>query len=246
MTPVALVKKKLEDISLPSLTRPAIGPKEEPTEELVLWGINYYVYSVLAHLRSISSALVQLAETGNIPAAYVLCRHVFEWTAHACYMNRNLKNYVTRKEWKRAWSLQSIVATGSLWVKKHGPKYDPMATMGGVPDPLTVPNLIKAYGEYLRQQGRGDDEANDSYGILSEHSHPNSACFLPYHRYAGREIHFVVPEKGSPLPIVNWCLLDTMMFLQELLGLSHEKVVSAEVTRTLLELAELAPKGAKS
>jgi hypothetical protein len=207
----------------------------------VLWGINYYVYSVLAHLRFILSGLVQLAQADNIPAAFPICRHVFEWAAQACYVSRNMKNYVGRKEWGRAWSLQSVVAMGNLWVKRHGPKYDPNAASDGVPDPLTIPNLVNAYDAYLRQQGRGDGEGLDSYGLLSEHSHPNAACFLPYHEYAGREIRFVKPAKGSPLPVVNWCLLDLMMFLEELLGMSKEGTVRPQVIRLLREIAGLAP-----
>jgi hypothetical protein len=238
-TPVEVVGQGLQQITLPSIFRPAVGPHEEPTEELVLWGINYYVYSVLAHLRSILAGLIQLAHQENIPAAYILSRHVFEWTAQTCYMNRNLKNYVAKKEWKRAWSLQSIVETGNLWIKRHGPKYGPAVLTEGLPDPLTIANVINAYGQYLHQRGLDKDEANDSYGILSEHSHPNSACLLFYRKYAGSEVQFVVPTEGSPLPVVNWCLIDLMLFLQELLGLSHEKSVRLQVTHILKEIAKL-------
>jgi hypothetical protein len=154
-------------------------------------------------------------------------------------MNRNLKNYVAKKEWKRAWSLQSIVETGNLWIKRHGPKYGPAVLTEGLPDPLTIANVINAYGQYLHQRGLDKDEANDSYGILSEHSHPNSACLLFYRKYAGSEVQFVVPTEGSPLPVVNWCLIDLMLFLQELLGLSHEKSVRLQVTHILKEIAKL-------
>jgi hypothetical protein len=200
MTPVEVIEQKLQQVSLPSLFRPAVGPHEDPTEELVLWGINYQVYSVIAHLRLILGGLVQLARQENMPAAYILCRHVFEWTAQSCYMSRNLKNYVTRKEWKRAWSLQSIVANGNLWLKRHGANYAPQELVAGVPDPLTVANIISAYGRYLDQQGKKKDEAEDTYGILSEHSHPNSACFLPYQEFAGSEVRFVARHLGHIFP----------------------------------------------
>jgi len=239
--PVEVIDEELQKIILPSLFRPAVGPNEDPTEELVLWGINCHVYSLLAHLRLILAGLVQLTHRENIPAAYILCRHVFEWTAQSCYMSRNLKNYVGRKEWKRAWSLQSIVANGSLWLKRYGPKYAPKEFIGGVPDPLTVANIIGAYGRYLDQQGKEKDEAEDSYGILSEHSHPNSACFLPYQEFSGSEVRFVVPSTGAHLPVVNWCLIDLILFLEELLALSGEKRVRAQVINILKEVAKLAP-----
>lgn len=123
LTPLRIVAIRLPTVTLPPLTRPAAKPTDPPTEELVKWGIHFYVYSAIAHLRMVLSGLLQLGEADNVPAAYVLCRHVFEWTAHACYMARNLDNYVGRKEWERAWSLLSIVATGNLWFKHHGPKY---------------------------------------------------------------------------------------------------------------------------
>ncbi len=239
--PVEVIDEELQKITLPSLFRPAVGPHEDPTEELVLWGINYHVYSLLAHLRMILAGLVQLTHQENVPAAYILCRHVFEWTAQSCYMSRNLKNYVARKEWKRAWSLQSIVANGSLWLKRHGANYAPRELVEGVPDPLTVANIISAYGRYLHQQGKKKDEADDTYGILSEHSHPNSACFLPYQEFARSEVRFVAPAPGAHLPVVNWCLIDLKLFLEELLRLSREKVVRAQVINLLKEVAKLAP-----
>jgi hypothetical protein len=239
--PAELIERELRNLTLPSLIRPPVGPKDDPTEELVLWGINYYVYSVLAHLRSILGGIVQLAQANNVPAAYILCRHVFEWTAQSCYMSRNLKNYVERKEWKRAWSLQSIVANGSLWLKRYGTKYAPPEFVEGIPDPLTVANVVGAYGRYLHQQGKSEDEAQDTYGILSEHSHPNSVCFISYHRFVGREVRFTVPGPREHLPVVNWCLIDLMLFLQDMLILSREKVVRRQVVNILHEVAKLAP-----
>jgi hypothetical protein len=53
LTPLAIAADGLQKITLPPLTRPSVGPKEEPTEELILWGINYYAYSVVAHVRTI-------------------------------------------------------------------------------------------------------------------------------------------------------------------------------------------------
>jgi hypothetical protein len=42
-----------------------------------------------------------------------------------------------------------------------------------------------------QRQVHGDGDAKDSYGLLSEHSHPNSACFLPYCEYRGAEVRFI-------------------------------------------------------
>src|SRR5690348_14212249 len=97
---LSIVLKGLEQIKLSPLTRPRV-PDDKPNEELVIWCIRYYIYSVVAHSRTILRGLVQLIEAQNVPTALVVCRHIFEWTAHTCYMSQNLQNYVTRKEWKR-------------------------------------------------------------------------------------------------------------------------------------------------
>ena len=67
------------------------GPKPEvPAEELILWGVKMYAYSVIAQVRRILEGLILLAKAENTPATYVLGRHIFEWAAHTCYMSRNL------------------------------------------------------------------------------------------------------------------------------------------------------------
>jgi hypothetical protein len=102
ITPLAIVAEGLQKITLPPLTRPPVAPKEDPTEELVLWGIKYYAYSAVAHVRTVLQGLILLAKAGNIPTTFTASRNVFEWAAHTCYMSRNLTNYVTKKEWARA------------------------------------------------------------------------------------------------------------------------------------------------
>ena len=121
----------LKKIRLPSLTRPAC-PHEKPDEALVLWGVRFYAYSLITHLNTVVLGLAQLIEASNVPTAFIVCRHIFEWTAHACYMSRNIRNYVQRKDWKRAWHLHSLAMQGNRWVKDHGTKYDSQAALDDV------------------------------------------------------------------------------------------------------------------
>jgi hypothetical protein len=110
----------------------------------------------------------------------------------------------------------------------------------GIPDPLNIANVVAAYDEYQRQQfGKGN--AKDDYGLLSEYSHPNSACIQQYHEHSGRNMRFIDPSTGSPLPLVNWCLIDLLMFFDELLRISQEQVVRSQVVSVLKEIAKLAP-----
>lgn len=240
LTPLAIAKEQLQKVTLPPLIRPLVRKDDEPTEELVAWAIKYYAYSVLAHLRMVLRGVVLLAKAENIPTTYFACRNIFEWAAHACYMSRNLANYVNKKEWGRAWHVLSQAVMGNKWMKGHGPKYEPTVATAGVPDPLGVANVIAAYDEWERQQTE-TGEAKDDYGLLSEYSHPNSACIQQYHEYEGSEVRFVSPSTGSPLPIVNWCLIDLLMFITKLLQISQEQLVLPQVIAVLKAISSLAP-----
>lgn len=242
-TPLRIVAEGLRRIALPSLTRPPVKRTEDPTEGLVDWGIQYYVYSLIAHVRAILKGLLQVSDAGNISAAFILCRHVFEWAAHACYMTQNLRGLYQQKLWREAWELLSAAAIGNLWIKRHGSKYvepgTPVPILDNAPDPIRVGKAVSAYEKYMREIGRAD--ADDSYSFLSEHSHPNSACLQQYHFYQKMDMHFRDPAPSpSPLPVVNWCLIDLLTFIQELLGISKETRVQPHVRALLEEIARLA------
>jgi hypothetical protein len=214
----------------------------------VSFGIQYYAFSLIAHLRTILKGIVMVAEAGNTPSVYILSRHVHEWTAHACYLSRKLKEYDESKQWKEAWELLSSAAMGNLWMRRHGEKYVPSdlkpVVLSEVPDPIHISKAMSAYEEH-EQEVHGKRDAKDSYGLLSEYSHPNSSCLQQHHHYEddGRTLHFVDAEDdASPLPIVNWCLIDILMFLDALLGMAKETKVRAEVVGLLKEIAAMAPK----
>lgn len=243
---VELVSNDLKKVVYPILSRPPVKPHEPPTEELVQWGMKLYAYSLVAHLRKMLEALIQLAGVENIPAANVLGRHIFEWTAHACYMSRNLGNHVRRKEWERAWSLLSRAVIGSVWIKRHGEKYSsPAAPLPAkVPDPLEVPNIVGAYEQYLLQQ-HGVKSAKDTYGFFSELSHPNAACLQQYHKHGTnlRNVEIADAEPPvSPLPFVNWCLLDLLHFLDALFDLAKETTIRSAIGGVLSEVSKRAPR----
>ena len=52
-----------------------------------------------------------------------------------------------------------------------------------------------------------------------------------------------IPTQMRPqLPVVNWCLIDLLTFLYELLSVSQETSVQPHVVGLLKEIAKLAPK----
>lgn len=245
---VRIVDEGLQRVALPTLSRPGLKPAENPKEVLINWGTQYYAYSLIAHVRTILKGVLQLCDAENVPAAYIIGRHIFECAAHACYMNRNLHDHYQQKQWSEAWKLLSAAAIGNLWMKRHGTKYaDPStAVVIDAPNPIRIGEAVSAYELYLAQEGRTAD-AKDSYSFLSEHSHPNSACLQQYHIYEnnGRDLRFCEPDPTlvSPLPTVNWCLIDLLTFLRRLLAVSNETKVQSQVVALLKQLAEIAPKG---
>lgn len=132
---LAIVTGGLEKIHLPPLIRPAI-PNDNPNEALVRWGTLYYC--VTAHLRVVLRGMVELLKLGNVPTAFLACRHVFEWTAHTCLMSRELEEFMTEQAWRGARELQSRVMEGNRWVREHGEKYEPGAAYDQIPDSLRV------------------------------------------------------------------------------------------------------------
>ena len=103
-----------------------------------------------------------------------------------------------------------------------------------------------AYEEYQFEK-HGFKDARDTYGLLSEVSHPNAACLQNYQTFENDgsvTIGLIEHPDGadSPLPFVNRALLDLLPFLDSLLYLAEDAAVRIGVQKTILELARLAPK----
>jgi hypothetical protein len=219
-----IVEEGLRGITLAPLTRPAVSPFDEPTEELVHWATRLYVYSSIAHVRTVLAGLIALADIGNTPTGNILSRHIFEWTAHACYMAEGLKELIFGKQWKRAFDLTLQADIGNLWLKSHGHQYDTAPFPEEIPTPIRVGKLMSAYAKYQTEQ-YGKTKAHDSYGYLSEYSHPNGACFLQYREITGADAHFVSPPSRSSFGGINGFILEWLMFMQTLLGFAKEDCV---------------------
>ncbi|MGA2902765.1 MAG: hypothetical protein ABSD98_02970 [Candidatus Korobacteraceae bacterium] len=223
---MTIVSDALDSVTLPALTSPDLTnlTGDARSEALTAWGIQFYVFSVVAHVRAVLRGLKVVATTGDFAPTFVLARHIFEWTAQVCYVAENLAQHVASHDWKAARELLDEVVIGGKWVKEHGHKYGSSPTAASLPDPLRLKHALKSYEAYLKQ--KYGTEGKDDYGLLSEYSHPNGACLLQYHDTgAGGEVSFVEPTSGSPLPDVNWCLVDLVKFLIELLRLSGEQTV---------------------
>lgn len=244
-----MVTDGLRTIHLPPLRRPLVKQDEAKTEELVQWGICVCVYSLIAHMQKILAGLVQVAEAENSAVSAPVCRHVFEWTALACFSLGKLRDQFNHRDWEEAWKLLTKVALGSHWMRKHGGKYaaaPALRTPIEIPEPVWIPKAVEEYESYQAQNSR-DAEAGDSYSLLCDHAHANAACLLRYQQFEedGSVVHFVDPDLDpqaeSFLPFVNCCLIDLLTFIHDLLGFANENVVRPQVLMVREELARRAP-----
>jgi len=217
LNPLVIVSKCFDGLTL-SLGQPpdprTLKTPDERKEVYIRWAITYYVYSVIAHIRTVLRGLIVLADNGNIPTA--------------------------ARDWDAARDLLNQAVMGSRWIKEYGHKYDPTQITAEIPNTIRLNKVLASYEAHVEKVFGGDTK--DDYAHLSEHSHPNSACFQQYHdgEVPGGEIRFKEPTTGSPLPVVNWCLIDLNTLLLDLLRLSGENTVRPQIASILKQIADLA------
>lgn len=238
MKSVRIIEEGLRAIVLPNVIRPALGPNDAATEELVSWAITYHVYSEIAHVRTILSGFLALVEMKNVPSAMLLSRHIFEWTALACYLNQNLKGLTSQKIWQKCFEMLLQSDTGNQWARNHGPAYEALPFPNEILDPIEISKLIAAYAKY-QKKAYGKSKTYDSYGFLSEFTHPNSACLGQYRDSNGATGIIVPPPTQSTFGGIKGFIIEWLMFMQELLGLAGEHEVRDKLIAILPRLAEL-------
>src|ERR1700679_1956710 len=105
MEPTRFLEEKLRSVTLPTLTRPAVPPNANPTEDLVLWGIQKYAYSLIMHIRTVLKGIMLLAESGNAPTFIIVCRHVYEWNMQCSYAYTKFRSLLDGRDLQGAWEL---------------------------------------------------------------------------------------------------------------------------------------------
>lgn len=239
MEVLKIVEHGLRGIALPTVTRPPVS-FDNPNEELALFTIRVYAYSLIAHIRTILTGVAVLDEAGNTPSARVLCRHVFEWTAHAAYIAENLSNHVKDCRWPDAFGVVSKFDRANSWIKKHGKQHGAHPIQLSAPDAVRLKHWIAAY-ERFRVEEYGSATVNESYGYLSEHAHPSGTCFLQYRAIRGPRLRFVAAPKAQ-LPDIEHSLLDWLMLIYRILGLAKEDIVRLAMLKVIESVAALREK----
>lgn len=239
MKSVQIIEERLRTLVFPNVIRPDVGPNDPATEELVYWAITYHVYSEIAHVRTILAGFIALVDMKNVPSAMLLSRHVFEWTALACYLNQNLNGLTSHKKWRRCFEILLQSDTGNRWARNHGPGYLKLPFPNELLDPIEISKLIAAYAKY-QKKAYGKSKTYDSYAFLSEFTHPNSACLGQYRDTNGAAGIIVSPPTHSTFGGIKGFIIEWLMFMLELLGLAGEHEIRGKLMAILPELAELA------
>jgi hypothetical protein len=231
MSLLKAVEEELRGVPLSPVIRPPVD-FNEPNEELAVFAMRLYAYSSIAHIRTILGGLVVLDDAGNTPSAELLCRHVFEWNAHASYMVSNLEPHVKQGRWVAAFQVVSNFNGANSWIRQHGGKYGAIQIQLEAPDAVRLKHWINAY-EKFRTEEYGTATVKDGYGYPSEHSHPSAACFLQYRDIQGAEIRFVQPAKASHLPDLDCCLIDWLRLTYAILVFAKEGTVRTALLRMI-------------
>jgi hypothetical protein len=105
---VSIVEQGLQGIALQKLTRPPV-PFETPNEDLAIFAVRVYAYSLIAHIRTVLAGVIVLDAAGNSPSLRLLCRHVFEWTAQAAFVAENVSKHVKVGQWARVFRIVSVL-----------------------------------------------------------------------------------------------------------------------------------------
>lgn len=237
--PVDEITSTLSKLSLPSLTRPSLGPDDPPTLALVQFDLAAYAYSSIAVVRDLLNGLLVLNSAGNVAAVNLVIRSLFEWTMQASYVDQQNREPLSSQDFISCRAIMDRVQSGNGWVKRHGNKYWKPPFEDDIPESLRIKHLIKAYKAH-QMETRKIETVEDDYGYLSEHAHPNSFCFPDVTRRNGLILEFVKPKPGRRNQgIVSATMLDWSLCIYNILQLAGETTIRMEFVSMLKRVADL-------
>lgn len=237
--PIDGITRTLQQLTLPSLARPNVGPDDPPTLALVQFDLVAYAYSSIAFVRDLLSGLLILNQAGNVAAIDLVIRSLFEWTMQASYVDQLNREPLKLQDFLTCRATMDRIQTGNGWVKRHGDKYWKPPFEDDIPESLRIKHLIKAYKAH-QIETREAETVEDDYGYLSEHAHPNSFCFLDVTRRNGANMEFVRPTPGSRNQgIASATALDWSLCIYNILQLAGETTIRTEIALMLKRVVAL-------
>jgi len=232
----------LDQIKFPSLTRPNVPKDAPPTFDLVNWGIRMYSFSLLSHYREMLRSFLLLTDRGNIPAAFVIARCLFEMAAHTYYVNKHVQQYLKQGNLKSAGEFLSEINMGSLYMKEKYAERDDEGDNPKFPAPREIGKVIRCFNEWGNIKHVGE-----TYSFLSEYIHPNMAAFSYHYKFnadgSTTKVNFIEPPRDplmAPLPEVAISLA-ALQFAGKLLDLTGETVVTSSISRILHDYIDSRP-----
>lgn len=234
------VSRSLAGLRLPPLTRPDIAEGQPATRGLVDWAIRFYGFGILSHYREMLRSFLELAQHGNIAAAFVVARCLFEMGAHAYYVHKHVTQYLKADDLSSAWKFLNEINMGSRYMREEIVSRAQGSEEPDFPAPREIAKVMKAFNEW-----GNIGQALTNYSFLSEFSHPNMAAFSHYYRMemdkqqAARTI-FIDPPRApvdAPLSIVCVSVTASLFFTLNLLRLTGETEVTAVIIQGLDEIA---------
>lgn len=180
---VKTVEEGVSAIALPTLTRPPV-PFDRPNEDLELFALRVYAYSLIAHIRTILAGVVSLEEADNFPSARLLCRHMFEWTAQAAYVAENVSKHINGARWPDVFNIVSNFDRANDWIKKYGEQHGAHPIQLDSPDRVRLKHWIAAYDKF-RVEKYGAANVTESYDISANMLIPAALVSLATERFAG-------------------------------------------------------------
>jgi hypothetical protein len=175
--------------------------------------------------------MIVLTEAGNIPAARMVARPLFELGAHAYYVTKHLKQHIEADAMLAAWDFLTPIATGSRYINARIPEESEL-----FPLPAHISKVINCFREKIPEAARED------YSYLSEFCHPNVLAFFQYYEYSDPEtVRFIEPKTQQGFSgATTAAIIQGLLSLTELLELTREHQIRRSVVGLLKELAALA------
>jgi len=238
---VAQIRRAAEGLSkltFPSLLHPQPAPDGAPTCDLVNFAVRVYCYSLLSHFREMLRSYLFLGENGHIPAAFVVCRCLFEMGAHAYYVHKHVTQHMDGAELEAAWKFLFEINMGSRYMQEE---YGEVKDWPPFSAPREIAKVIRCFDEWTGRNGQAVTE----YSFLSEFAHPNMAAFQHYYEIkrgpsGSIRADFSSSFSAAPIPYISFSLTSALRFTLKLLERTSEPDVSPSV-RTVLAEFENAP-----
>jgi hypothetical protein len=107
------IAKTLQQLQLPSLIRPAVGPDDPPTLELVQFDLKAYAYSSIAYVHNLLDGFLVLSASHNVTAVDLVIRSLYEWTMQASYVDQQNPAPIKADNFVECSSIMDRIQTGS-------------------------------------------------------------------------------------------------------------------------------------